>query len=880
MQSSANESDLFLAHASFLRRLAAQLVRDEHDREDLLQETWTAVYAAGKDGPAGGERPRNPRAWLARIVRNRAANLRRDRDRREDRERAVARSEKSSDSVERDLGVQERVLRAVSELREPYRTAMYLRYYRDLTPTAIADELGVPVTTVDTRLLRGRALLRERLTREFGHRDTWLAALLPLCSPLSPPVPVGSPPGAPTAPPAGSSTGSALSALGAGVVGMKLKIVLCASAIATAALAGWDWKRAAAPALPNRIDSTVQVEAPPTTSAPAPTARDRAETTRARVTNPATEEHSETAREATSTPVSLRLSGIVLGPDGRPIGSTRVRFVGPAGAAEGDADVLADAQGRFQFTQLAGPGKVRVDEPGWTTVVEGALRAGVREDETTIVAAPACELSVRVEDESGAAIEDAQLTVRIPSSLRASLESSFENSADVRIEGASDEVGCFTATIAALAGTRIIVDKSGFERSIHELAADELSVSGRTELTLVLDHLADRTQTLSGRILDDAGNGVVGAVVELGRLGTRSVQDGWFHFDMAREEPFENWRGDRLPARITAASPGFLPVALEVPFDANGEPQWPGEIALQLAQRPLSISGRVVDQNGQPIEGALVFLPKTHLIAGRTTIEAEMRGVDEDAEFFLTERSDSLGRFEFGGLLDEPYDIAALQEGTLLRGEERAVPAGSTGIEIRIDLDDYWREVHGRVLSRSGRAVAGVKLTPQMWTQSGRGGTGSWNANEELPSVTTDEEGRFVLHNIPRKHVTAVLEHPSLMYTSDLEFATAEAREDDRGNLEGCVLRASLRMRFQVQLDDPAEADAFRILDGEQREMRVYAQSANNYNTEDAYYRLTQGRSQHVFVEETAETLVLIREGQPVRRIALTLNEREETRIR
>ena len=132
MRANPQTPDLFAQHASFLRRLARGLVADEHDREDLVQDTWTAIYAAGSEGPG----PRNPRAWLARIVRNRAANQLRDRSRREHKERAPQPPAKDDALVGRELDVQERVLAAVKGLREPY-----------ARPNTFSSRVGVRATS-------------------------------------------------------------------------------------------------------------------------------------------------------------------------------------------------------------------------------------------------------------------------------------------------------------------------------------------------------------------------------------------------------------------------------------------------------------------------------------------------------------------------------------------------------------------------------------------------------------------------------------------------------------------------------------------------------------------------------------------------------------
>jgi RNA polymerase sigma factor (sigma-70 family) len=163
-----------LEQQAFLRRLARSLVTDAHRAEDLAQD---ATLAALEHAPANAT---SLRAWLARVVRNRAINLGQAEERRQAREQGAMHPAplRSPDELEAQFQVQRRVMAAVDRLDEPYRTAILLRYYRDLTPTAIAEQLGVPLATVKSRLARALARLREQLddTQPEGGR-AWVAVL-------------------------------------------------------------------------------------------------------------------------------------------------------------------------------------------------------------------------------------------------------------------------------------------------------------------------------------------------------------------------------------------------------------------------------------------------------------------------------------------------------------------------------------------------------------------------------------------------------------------------------------------------------------------------------------------------------------------------------
>ena len=167
-----------------------------------------------------------------------------------------------------------------------------------------------------------------------------------------------------------------------------------------------------------------------------------------------------------------------------------------------------------------------------------------------------------------------------------------------------------------------------------------------------------------------------------------------------------------------------------------------------------------------------------------------------------------------------------------------------------------------------------------MTTQNAVGPTGSWENSAELQTVRTDPNGGFVLRNVPRAHVKLSVDHPDLLYVHSMEFRTEESFEDAQGNLRGVVLTAPLRLRFQVQLDDPDEADSFRIFDGDETELVCFAQTATNYNSSPSYLLLSEGRSKHLFVSDLAKTLVLYREGREVRRMALELTWLEETSLK
>lgn len=63
---------------------------------------------------------------------------------------------------------QGQIRQAISGLPEKYKSVVVLRYFHDMSLQEIGEVLNMPVTTVKTRVHRGREFLRKKLEPEFG----------------------------------------------------------------------------------------------------------------------------------------------------------------------------------------------------------------------------------------------------------------------------------------------------------------------------------------------------------------------------------------------------------------------------------------------------------------------------------------------------------------------------------------------------------------------------------------------------------------------------------------------------------------------------------------------------------------------------------------
>lgn len=168
--------DQLLANAAWVKRLAIQLVGDRHLAEDVVQETWLAAL----ENPPKGVQGR----WLYRVTHNLAAKKHRSNQRRSRREQyryQTSDEAVSGEEVVSRAEVHRELADAVLQMPEPYRTTVFLRYFEELKPEAIAVRQGISPHTVRTRLQRGIQQLRNQVEKRLG--EDWRVHCLLLCSP-------------------------------------------------------------------------------------------------------------------------------------------------------------------------------------------------------------------------------------------------------------------------------------------------------------------------------------------------------------------------------------------------------------------------------------------------------------------------------------------------------------------------------------------------------------------------------------------------------------------------------------------------------------------------------------------------------------------------
>ena len=148
-------------HAAYIYRLALPIVHDRASAEDVVQETMIRAWRFAPIDADGNV----PRAWLARVAHNISIGILRKRreelygsDTVPDRETLLtpARAFEGREAIAE-------LRTALSTLDDSDRALIVLRELEGMSYDEIATTLGLPLSTVKTRLFRARQQLKRSL---------------------------------------------------------------------------------------------------------------------------------------------------------------------------------------------------------------------------------------------------------------------------------------------------------------------------------------------------------------------------------------------------------------------------------------------------------------------------------------------------------------------------------------------------------------------------------------------------------------------------------------------------------------------------------------------------------------------------------------------
>lgn len=162
-----------LAHLDALLSAASRIVRNRHEAEDIVQETYLRAWKYFGSFVRGS----NCRAWLFRIMFN-VINGRKGKQARlaetplddEDGSESARSNVITFDPLRQIEGRE--VLEASTRLPEEYRSALWLVVVEEFSYKEAAEILDVPIGTIMSRLHRARRELRKMLSMDMTQNAT------------------------------------------------------------------------------------------------------------------------------------------------------------------------------------------------------------------------------------------------------------------------------------------------------------------------------------------------------------------------------------------------------------------------------------------------------------------------------------------------------------------------------------------------------------------------------------------------------------------------------------------------------------------------------------------------------------------------------------
>ena len=149
--------EIVMKYENLLYRTALSITGNREDALDMVQETLIRWITKRPEF----ESDEHEKAWLLRVVINLSRNL--------VKSAAHRTSCELLDIYPAETHEEESLIQEVMKLPEKIREVIYLYYYEEYNSREIGEILGENVSTVRTRLSRGRTLLKQVL------KDSWEA---------------------------------------------------------------------------------------------------------------------------------------------------------------------------------------------------------------------------------------------------------------------------------------------------------------------------------------------------------------------------------------------------------------------------------------------------------------------------------------------------------------------------------------------------------------------------------------------------------------------------------------------------------------------------------------------------------------------------------
>lgn len=245
--------------------------------------------------------------------------------------------------------------------------------------------------------------------------------------------------------------------------------------------------------------------------------------------------------------------------------------------------------------------------------------------------------------------------------------------------------------------------------------------------------------SIGGFILNEKGRPIEGATVYLLVHGTDETKSIAINDQKETTDINGQWRCDIVPSEIEdisirLAHPDYIS------DEMYGVPPTPpieelrNRTAIMVMKKGLSVSGKVVDTRGLPIEGALVA-----------------QGSDRFGSNYPKTKTDSEGWFTLKNAKPGGMVLTVQASGYSPDVKQVTVYAGMNSIEFRIDSG---HTIKGRIIDSEGKPIAGAFVVAD-----------SWQGYRSLEwRVNTNAEGRFQWNDAPSDEVLFDMGETGYMY--------------------------------------------------------------------------------------------------------------------
>ena len=829
-----------LEQVDWVRRLARSLVFDPNRADDVVQETLRAALESPPREVA------DLRSWLAVVVRNAVRGLGRSEARRRVREAQVARAEAGPDTADviAKTRLQRRVVDAVLELDEPYRTTLLLRYFEELRPAAIAQRLGRPVNTVRTHLERGHERLRQALDEEFGSREAWGVACLPL---LRKPPGLGLPV-------------ALFTQLGG--IAMLLKVGL----VTSLALVGWlAWSGGQA-GVPGDVLPRMDREVP--SVALKSSERSARSTATAEFSDRQEVPRSPDEPDTPATPAKVvraltSLSGRVVDMTGSPVARVKLEFRpspnhGPPGRVFEGLTIRDEsaADGAFQVQLPFESWDVQTSDSSRTIV--GSARS-IKPDggrELVLLLANIVPLAGRVLTPAGQPAEGAKVTASVSLKGIHGFALALEEHAPKKWQlGTTDSFGEFRAASLPDVPGMTLTATLGKQEAYGGLDSSRT----RDDVTLRLkDPVEKHIYEITGRVFEANGAPAQGVRIMFSQELTQTDASGSFTMNVSylvsESQLFATTRGMR-PAILS----GLVERLKFDPLAGQG-------LSLHLGGATGVLRGRVVDESGKPCPTAKVLLmDSTGFGMMGHSLENEL-----DGRSSRRLEVDSEGRFSHGGLIKPDYLLRAYLPESFQAAELTVRSDAAGEVVLMLSSQDLIPRLQGTVVDSRGVPVPNVALGLSMVVSAVA--SGSQSIGRQLGVSAAD--GSFEFDDVPCLGVTLSARVPG---------GRSTLVRIGKTSVQPLKVVVGVPMTFQIDPERFRDFGCFEVRDqdGERMTLRIFTASATSLYSRMSLkpgatwpnYEVTDSAAELVFYHER-------KDEQPALRVPITLQRGKVTVVR